>query len=130
MRSGSVFACFLRPPAYVSCEWALNYHGISLQMPVVCTAVTLSTAVGRRRAVEYQGVGIEFSTIRPRCFFGFETVGRFLVACPEKAVLDTLHLHKGLPAADELETGALDRVRLNEMALQYPAIVQKRLQRL
>ncbi len=24
-------ACFLRQSAYISCEWALNYHGVSLQ---------------------------------------------------------------------------------------------------
>src|SRR5665647_1551976 len=30
-------ACFLRTPSYISCEWALNHHGILLQSPVVCT---------------------------------------------------------------------------------------------
>jgi hypothetical protein len=33
-------ACFMRPPAYVTGEWALNYHGISVQSPIVCTAAT------------------------------------------------------------------------------------------
>ncbi len=53
-------ACFLRPPAYVTCEWALNYHGIILQAPYVCTVATLSTAVGKKRTVEYQGIGIGY----------------------------------------------------------------------
>lgn len=122
--------CFIRPPAYVSCEWALNYHGIILQSPVVCTVVTLSTAVGQKRGVEYQGVQIEFSRISPKLFFGFEAQGHFHMATPEKALLDTLHLHKGLPAADELEMTELDLDLLNNMAKRYPPAVQKRLQSL
>ena len=44
-------ACFLKPPAYITCEWALNFHGISPQSPFVCTAATLSSAVGRERRI-------------------------------------------------------------------------------
>ena len=51
-------ACFLKPPAYITCEWALNFHGISLQAPVVCTVVTLSTSVGKKRNIQYQGITI------------------------------------------------------------------------
>ncbi len=121
-------ACFIRPPAYVSCEWALNYHGTSLQSPVVCTVVTLSTAVGQKRSVEYQNVQIEFSRISPKLFFGFETLNHFHMAAAEKALLDALYLHKGLPAADELEMAELDLGLLNNMAKRYPPAVQKRLQ--
>ncbi|MFH1982746.1 MAG: hypothetical protein ABIL58_12960 [Pseudomonadota bacterium] len=123
-------ASFLRPPAYVSCEWALNYHGISLQSPVVCTVVTLSTAVGRKRGVEYQGVHIEFSRISPKLFFGFETIDSFHIATAEKALLDALHLHKGLPAADELEMTELDMDLLASMARHYPPAVQMQLKAL
>lgn len=35
--------CFLRSPSYISCEWALNRHGATLQAPTVCTVITLST---------------------------------------------------------------------------------------
>jgi len=120
-------ACFLRPPAYISCEWALNYHGISLQVPNVCTVVTLSTAVGRRYDVDYQGVRIEFSSVAPDLFFGFETVDNFQMAMPEKAILDTLYLRKGLAAADEMETEHLDGERLRQAAQRYPMAVQRRL---
>ena len=58
-------ACFLRTPSYISCEWALNRHGILLQSPVVCTVLTLSTAVGSARNVQYGGVTIEFSHLAP-----------------------------------------------------------------
>jgi len=120
-------ACFLRPPAYVTCEWALNYHGISLQSPYACTAATLSTAVGRNRSVEYQGVMIEFSKISPALFFGFTQVEDYLIAAPEKAILDTLYFRKSLPVADELEIDAIDRNLLREMAAKFPSTVIKRL---
>jgi predicted transcriptional regulator of viral defense system len=120
-------ACFLRPPAYVTCEWALNYHGISLQSPYACTAATLSTAVGKNRSVEYQGVVIEFSRISPSLFFGFTRVDQYFIATPEKAVLDTLYFRKSLPAADELELDAIDPNRLQEMAEKYPSTVKQRL---
>ena len=29
-----------QPPSYISCEWALNHHGIRLQAPTVCTSLT------------------------------------------------------------------------------------------
>jgi len=122
-------ACFLRPPAYVSCEWAMNFHGITLQTPLVCTAVTLSKAVGKQRSVFYQGVTIEFSTILDRLFRGFESREGFQVATPEKAILDTLHLHKRLPAEDELEWDDVDMAALMEQAKTYPAVVARRLER-
>ena len=79
--------CFLRPPAYVSGEWALNYHGVSLQSPVVCTIITLSPAVGKCRNIPYQGITIEFSRISPALFFGFIRVDDFYIAAPEKSEL-------------------------------------------
>jgi hypothetical protein len=70
--------CFLRPPAYISGEWALNYHGVILQSPVVCTTITLSSAVGKRRNIQYQGVTIEFSKISPVLFSGFMRIDDLL----------------------------------------------------
>jgi hypothetical protein len=121
-------ACFLRPPAYVTCEWALHFHGISLQVPCVCTAVTLSGAIGKGRSVVYQGVTIEFSTISNRLFRGFEIRDGFQMATPEKAILDTLHLHKRLPAEDELELDHVDMTALMDQVKAYPAVVVRRLE--
>ena len=119
--------CFLRPPAYVSGEWALNYHGISLQSPVVCSIITLSPAVGKCRNIPYQGITIEFSKISPVLFSGFIRVDDFYIATPEKAVLDTLHLRKSLPAEDELELDSIDIETMNGMAKKFPHSVTRRL---
>jgi hypothetical protein len=119
-------ACFLRPPAYVSCEWALNRHGILLQAPRVCTAVTLHPAVGRDRSLTYRGVSIEFSRIAPRLFHGYSLHDGASLATPEKALLDTLYLHRDLPAGDELEMDRIDRDALQDLARQYPATVREK----
>jgi hypothetical protein len=119
--------CFLRPPAYVSGEWALNYHGISLQSPVVCTIITLSPAVGKCRNIPYQGITIEFSRISPALFSGFIRIDDFYIATPEKALLDTLHLRKALPAEDELELDSIDIEAMNQMAQKFPLSVTRML---
>lgn len=118
-------ACFLKPPAYVSCEWALNYYGISLQSPTVCTVVTLSTSVGKKRRIQYQGITIEFSRISPLLFFGFTYQDRFYVASPEKAILDTLYYRGTIPAQDELELDMVDLNLLSKMAAGYPSSVSR-----
>jgi len=118
-------ACFLKPPAYVTCEWALNFHGISLQTPVVCTVVTLSTSVGEKRNIQYQGVTIEFSKISKNLYFGFTNHGNFYLATPEKAILDTLYYRKGIPAFDELDLDSVDYDALFRMAAKFPATVSR-----
>ena len=120
-------ACFLRQPSYVSCEWALNSHGILLQSPVVCTVLTLDTAVGASRNILYGGVTITFSRIAPSLFAGFETRDGFNLALPEKALLDTIYLRKRIPFADELEWDHFDRERLEKLSELFPYSVRKRL---
>lgn len=121
-------ACFLRTPSYISCEWALNRHGILLQSPVVCTVLTLDTAVGASRNIQFGGVTIEFSRISDRLFKGFEIKGGFNLAVPEKALLDTIHLRKRLPFEDELELENIDHAQLMTLAEAFPAVVRKRLE--
>lgn len=118
-------ACFLKPPSYISCEWALNYHGITLQSPAVCTVVTLSTSVGKKRSVQYQGITIEFSRISPLLFFGFTYQNRHYMASPEKAILDTIYYRKAIPAQDELEIDEVDFNLLSEWAKRFPAYVSR-----
>lgn len=118
-------ACFVKPPAYVTGEWALNYHGITSQSPTVCTVITLGSAVGRHRRLEYQDVTIEFSKISPALFFGFTRIDNFYMATPEKAILDTFYLRKALPTPDELEIENIHVDLLEEMARKFPQSVGK-----
>ncbi|MBN1106977.1 MAG: hypothetical protein JXL84_26475 [Deltaproteobacteria bacterium] len=118
-------ACFLRPPSYITGEWALNYHGITTQSPVVCMAATLGSAVGRHHRVEYQGITIEYSKISPTLFFGFTGIDQFYMATPEKAILDTFYFRKTLPTPDEFELEPVNMDSLKEMARKYPQTVMK-----
>jgi predicted transcriptional regulator of viral defense system len=118
-------ACFLKPPAYITCEWALNFHGISLQAPVVCTVVTLSTSVGKKRNIQYQGITIEFSKISSNLYFGFINHENFYMATPEKAILDTLYYRKGFPAFDELDLDGVAYDDLIKMAEKFPTTVSR-----
>lgn len=119
-------ACFLRPPAYISCEWALHRHGLLLQAPRVCTVVTLHPAVGRNRTVTYQGMVIEFSRIAPRLFSGFAIQDGVSMATPEKALLDVLYLHRDVPAHDELDLDPIDKDELLKLSELYPTTVRNR----
>jgi hypothetical protein len=118
-------ACYLRTPSYISCEWALNHHGVLLQAPTVCTTLTLSTAVGENRNIPYQGVTVEFVHIADRLFSGFETKEGYNMALPEKALLDAIYLRKRVPFHDELELDLLNFNRLKEMSDAYPSTTRK-----
>ena len=121
-------ACFLRTPSYISCEWALDSHGIIIQAPFVCTVLTLDTAVGQSRDVAFGGVTIEFSRIASRLFNGFEMIDGFNLAVPEKALLDTIYLRKHVPFPDELDLEHINKDILMQMAMPFPAVVKKRLE--
>ena len=123
-------ACFLRTPSYISCEWALNRHGLILQSPAVCTVLTLDTAVGASRNIQFGGVTIEFSRIAPRLFNGFETKDGVNLAQPEKALLDTIYLRKHIPFQDELDLDNIQKDKLLSLAELFPTIVRKRLEAL
>ncbi|MBW2106799.1 MAG: hypothetical protein JRI26_12455 [Deltaproteobacteria bacterium] len=120
-------ACFLRPPAYISCEWALNHHGVSLQSPTVCTALTLSASVGKKRNIQYQGITIEFSKISSTLFFGFTYQNKYYMASPEKAILDTLYYRGAIAAQDEMELENVNFDVLSKMAQVYPKSVRRSL---
>ncbi|MGA1794386.1 MAG: type IV toxin-antitoxin system AbiEi family antitoxin domain-containing protein [bacterium] len=120
-------ACFVRTPSYISCEWALNAHGVILQVPSVCSAITLSPSVGKRNTVTYKGIVIEYSKIAERLFRGYETKGGFNMAAPEKALLDAVYLRGFIPFADELEIERLHIKQLNKWLPLYPKSVRQKL---
>ncbi|MBW6486672.1 MAG: hypothetical protein K0B01_11050 [Syntrophobacterales bacterium] len=118
-------ACFVRAPSYISAEWALHKHGVIIQVPTVCTVVTLSTAVGIARNLHWRGVSIEYSHISDRLYFGFEARDGFNLAMPEKALLDCIYYRKAAPFEDELELEGVDTGRLQEMAQSFPVRVRE-----
>ncbi len=123
-------ACFIRTPCYISCEWALNYHGITIQSPAICTVMTVSTAVGATRNLLYRGIGIEFSRIADYLFSGYTIEEGFAIATPEKALLDTIYFRKSLPVQDELELDGVNFDLLRALVDAFPKRVQEYVKRM
>ena len=79
-------------PSYISCWAALQYHGLTEQLPTVIHIVT--TRSRKRREVAFGGARIVFIQTEPSNFFGFEKIHRdgldVFMAEPEKAFIDSV----------------------------------------
>lgn len=75
-------------PSYISLESALHFYGILLQTPRLITSVTPR----RPRRFVIGGKEFSYAHLNPRLFQGFLRRGNFLIAEPEKALLDELYL--------------------------------------
>lgn len=117
-----VIASHLADPMYISYWSALNYHGLTEQVPVTVFAATTEQEPTR----EIHGVTYTFITLTESKFFGYDTVAvdshRVNVASVEKTLVDCAdhpehcggirELAKGLAAAD------LDAEKLAEYLLR------------
>jgi predicted transcriptional regulator of viral defense system len=114
----------LREAAYVSLESGLREYGISTQSPRILTCVTTE------RPKEFKGrtIMISYCSISPRLYWGFvrktTRYGSYLIAEPEKAILDWIYLgiqNGTAPALDELDFGSVDRQKLLNYARRFPS---------
>lgn len=80
-------ANFLVNPSYISLESALSFYGILSQFPYTVTSITPL----KPRRITYQEKEYEFSHLESKYFFGFVKKDNFLIAKPEKALLDELY---------------------------------------
>jgi len=80
-------ANFLVNPSYISLESALSFYGILSQFPYTVTSITPL----KPRHITYQEKEYEFSHLESKYFFGFVKKDKFLIATPEKALLDELY---------------------------------------
>lgn len=86
-------ANFIVNPSYVSLESALSFYGILPQFPYSITSVTTQ----RSRIIDKY----EYTTISNKFFSGYYKQNNFLIATPEKALVDYLYLaSKGLRNTD------------------------------
>ena len=69
-------------PSYISFWTALNYYGLTEQMPKKIFSVTT-------RYIKNKG-SFMFITVKNNRFFGYTKVGEITIAEPEKAVIDSL----------------------------------------
>jgi len=112
-------ANFLYEPSYVSLESALNFHGALSQFPYEIASITTRKSASKTRV----GKTFRYVRIKQELFWGYESRHGFLVAHPEKALLDLLYLQsKGLARVhlDELDWSRLDKSQLAEWAKRFP----------
>jgi predicted transcriptional regulator of viral defense system len=114
-------ANFLYEPSYVSLEAALNFHGVLSQFPYEVASMTTRKPV--TKTVDEKTY--RYARIKKTLFWGYEFIQGFLIAQPEKALLDLLYLtSKGLAIVhtDELDTSKLDEARFALYAKKFPTM--------
>lgn len=114
-------ANFLYEPSYISLESALNFHGILSQFPYEIASITPKKPVSKT----LHGKTYRYVRIKQTHYWGYEPMHGFLIAQPEKALLDLLYIQsKGLAIAhvDEMNTSKLDGVRFAAYAKRFPAL--------
>lgn len=86
---------FIYQPSYISLETALSSYGLIPEMVYSHTAVTTKT---NRKINNYFG-NFSYRHLHPRLFFAYKSIslknGKYLIAEPEKALLDFFYLNLG-----------------------------------
>ncbi len=111
-------ANFLVNPSYVSLESALSFYGILPQFPYTITSVTTL----KTKKIIYQEKEFEFCHLEKKYFFDFIKKDKFLIATPEKALIDELYfVSKKLRKIhfDDLDLSIIDKKRLKEITKKY-----------
>lgn len=121
-------ANFFVNPSYVSLESALSFYGILSQFPYTITSVT----VLKSKRITYKEKEYEFAHLGKKYFFGFLRKNNFLIAIPEKALLDELYfVSKRLRkiSAEELNLNVINKRKFKELSKRYDFIPLQKLLR-
>ncbi|MBR0196220.1 MAG: hypothetical protein IJQ32_08285 [Paludibacteraceae bacterium] len=109
------FAGKLCAPSYISLHTALSFYGIIPEAVVEITSVTT------QKTCRYENAFGQFSyqTIRPRLFWGFEPKTmrdgkQYMMATPEKAIIDLLYLYPQYATVEEMRELRLDEEWIQE----------------
>lgn len=107
-------ANFLYSPSYISFESALNFHNILIQTPYSITSATPL----RNKVIAVDKKEYVYTHVDPKIYFGYERENTFLVATPEKALVDLMYLaSKGMRQIDikDLDTSQIDKRGVNSI---------------
>jgi len=111
-------ANFLVNPSCVSLESALSFYGVLPQFPYTITSVTPL----KSRKIIYQEKEYEFSHLESKYFFGFVKKDKFLIATPEKALLDEIYfIAKKLRKIhlEDLDLKIIDKKKFKYLSRKY-----------
>ncbi|MBU4313665.1 MAG: hypothetical protein KJ821_02585 [Actinobacteria bacterium] len=119
-------ANFLTSPSYISLESALSFYGILSQFPYTITSITSK----KSKRVIYEDKEYEFNHIESKYLYGFFKKNNFLIASPEKALIDELYfIAKKLRiiSLEELDLTNINKKHLKSIVKKYDYIPLKRL---
>lgn len=107
-------------PSYISFEHALSRYGMIPEAVPVVTSATFEK--GKRKRYDTPFGVFTFHDVPAAAFpWGVETVVQgeyaYRIACPEKALCDTLYLRSPVANYDELEALLFDDLRLDPAAI-------------
>jgi len=111
-------ANFLIDPSYVSLESALSFYGILPQFPYSITSVT---PIKSKKIIATEKE-FEYAHLEKKYFFSFIKKNNFLIATPEKALIDQLYFAaKKLRSLhfDDLDLTSIDRKKIKKISRQY-----------
>ncbi len=112
-------ANLLYSPSYVSFETALNHYGILSQFPYETTSATPKKS--KEKIINQKAYS--FTHLKKTLFWGYVKQENYLIAEPEKALLDQLYLYsKGLKGVslDEYDYARLDQTKLFRHSAHFP----------
>ncbi len=94
-------ANFIVEPSYISLETALNYYSLLDQFPYPISSVTAGKT---RKFTLFNGKEYTYSGISSKYFTDYVKVDTYLIATPQKAVLDYLYLaYKGVKSRNNID---------------------------
>lgn len=118
----------LYKPSYISSETALNYYGIIPDIPAELTSTTLTTT----KYFDNKWGKFRYLKIKRELFWGFTQVksvennGFFLIAEPEKALLDYFYFRK-IKRMDDLRLNLdpISKTKYQKYVNFYPEWIRK-----
>lgn len=116
-------ANFLYYPSYISFESALNVYGILSQFPYEITSASVLKTTNKK----FQNKLFSYTHIKKELFWGYEKKDNYLIALPEKALLDQLYLFaKGYKSInlDEYNLSKINIKLLKKYLRQFPKTKQ------
>lgn len=111
-------ANFLVNPSYISLESALSFYGILPQFPYTITSITPF----KSQRIICGDKEYEFTHLESKYFFSFVKKDNFLIATPEKALLDELYfMAKKLRKVhfEDLDLKTIDKKKFELVSRKY-----------
>lgn len=105
----------LLAPSYVSLHSALNFYGILIQTPQEVTSVT----TGLAKKIEAGGKHFSYAHLDQKYYGDYERTDGFLIATPEKALVDAMFfvaLGRASLSIEELNLQSVNKDKVREIA--------------